>query len=66
VDENGEKLGVLKDVLQHGAADVYVVQGKRGFMFPAVKRVITAVDLEAGEMRVDSRALSEVAVYDDI
>jgi len=24
------------------------------------------VDLEAGEMRVDSRALSEVAVYDDI
>jgi 16S rRNA processing protein RimM len=66
VDENGEKLGVLKDVLQYGAADVYVVQGKRGFIFPAVKRVITAVDLEAGEMRVDSRALSEVAVYDDI
>ena len=65
-DENGEKLGVLKDVLQHGAADVYVVRGKRSFMFPAVKRVITSVDLKAGEMRVDSRALSEVAVYDDI
>jgi 16S rRNA processing protein RimM len=66
VDENGAKLGVLKDVLQHGAADVYVVQGPKGFMFPAVKRVITAVDIKAGELRVDSKALEEVAVYDGV
>jgi len=66
VDESGVKLGVLKDVLQHGAADVYVVQGPKGFMFPAVKRVITAVDLKTGVLRVDSKALKEVAVYDGV
>jgi 16S rRNA processing protein RimM len=64
LDENGVKLGVLKDVLQHGAADVYVVHGLKSFMFPAVKRVITSVDIDAGILRVDSRTLEEVAVYD--
>ncbi len=66
LDESGNELGVLKDVLQHGAADVYVVSGKRSFMFPAVKRVILSVDVTAGVMRVDAAALAEVAVYDDI
>ena len=62
----GKKLGVLKDVLQHGAADVYVVEGDRNFMFPALKRVIKKVDTEAGEIEVDAQALEEVAVYDDL
>lgn len=66
LDENGSELGVLKDVLQHGAADVYVVKGKKSFMFPAVKRVIRSVDLSAGVICVDAAALNEVAVYDDI
>jgi 16S rRNA processing protein RimM len=66
VDESGAKLGVLKDVLQHGAADVYVVHGPKGFMFPALKRVIIAVDTDAGVLRVDSQALEEVAVYDGV
>ncbi len=66
LDETGSELGILKDVLQHGAADVYVVKGQRGFMFPAVKRVIQSVDVSAGVMRVDAAALSEVAVYDDL
>jgi 16S rRNA processing protein RimM len=64
VDEKGEKLGTLKDVLQHGAADVYVVDGPRGFMFPALRRVIRSVDIANGEICVDSGALGEVAVYD--
>ena len=66
LDENGSELGVLKDILQHGAADVYVVKGKRSFMFPAVKRAIISVDISAGEMRVNAAALAEVAVYDDL
>lgn len=66
LDENGTELGVLKDVLQHGAADVYVVKGEKSFMFPAVKRVIRSVDISAGVMCVDAAALNEVAVYDDI
>jgi 16S rRNA processing protein RimM len=66
VNESGTELGELKDILQHGAADVYVVQGQKGFMFPAVKRVITEVDLDAGVLRVDSASLEEVAVYDNL
>ncbi len=66
VDENGTVLGQLKDVLQHGAADVYVVSGGRGFMFPALKRVIQSVDIAAGVLRVNAAALQEVAVYDDL
>jgi len=63
---DGRKLGVLKDVLQHGAADVYVVKGERGFMFPALKRVIKRIDAGAGVIEVDASALEEVAVYDDL
>jgi 16S rRNA processing protein RimM len=65
-DTEGKKLGVIKDVLQHGAADVYSVKGARNFMFPALKRVIKNIDLNAGVMLVDRNALAEVAVYDDI
>ncbi|MDD5018425.1 MAG: ribosome maturation factor RimM [Eubacteriales bacterium] len=64
VGEGGRKLGVLKDVLQHGAADVYVVAGDAGFMFPALRRVIGKVDLERGVILVNEAALREVAVYD--
>lgn len=62
----GKKLGVLKDVLQHGAADVYVVSGETSFMFPALKRVIKRIDIASGVIEVDETALQEVAVYDDL
>lgn len=65
-DSSGKKLGKIKDVFQHGAADVYAVSGEKSFMFPALKRVIKNVDLKSGVMVVDENALSEVAVYDDI
>lgn len=64
VSEDGTKLGKLAEVLQHGAADVYVVKGEKGFMFPALSRVIRSVDIKNGIMEVDTRALEEVAVYD--
>ncbi len=63
VDETGAALGMLKEILQHGAADVYVVKGERNLMFPALKKVIKHVD--NGQIVVDSAALGEVAVYDD-
>jgi len=66
VNDEGNELGTLKEVLQNGAADVYVVKGKNSFMFPALKRVIKSVDLNAGEIRVSAEALAEVAVYDDV
>jgi len=66
VISDGKELGMLDDVLQHGAADVYVVKGKRSFMFPALKRVVKRIDPTAGVIEVDEKALEEVAVYDDL
>ena len=62
-DEEGGKLGVLKEILQHGAADVYVVKGGRSFMFPALKNVISSVN--GDRITVDKAELDKVAVYED-
>ena len=64
-DESGKKLGTLKDILQHGAADVYVVEGETNFMMPALKKVIKHTDIKAKTITVDAKILSEVAVYED-
>ena len=53
-DEEGNALGVLRDVLETGANDVYLVSrpGEKDLMLPAIKECIRKVDLEAGIMRV--------------
>ena len=53
-DEEGNALGVLRDVLETGANDVYLVSrpGEKDLMLPAIKDCIRKVDLEAGIMRV--------------
>ncbi|MEZ4357595.1 MAG: ribosome maturation factor RimM [Eubacteriales bacterium] len=64
-DDKGNILGQLSDVMQHGAADVYVVKSINGnFSFPALKRVITKIDLENNLMRLNKKSLDEVAVYE--
>ena len=52
--DEGEKLGVMKDVLQTGANDVYIVKMADGkeVLLPAIKDCILNVDLEKGEMLV--------------
>lgn len=54
VYENGEKIGVLKDVLQPGANDVYVLDSAiyPDLYIPAIKSVILSVDLDTGRMDV--------------
>jgi 16S rRNA processing protein RimM len=50
----GEELGIVDHLLETGANDVLVVQGKREVLIPyALGEVVTAVDLEAGELHVD-------------
>ena len=53
-DEEGKALGVLRDVLETGANDVYLVSrpGEKDLMLPAIKDCIREVDLESGIMRV--------------
>lgn len=52
--EEGEALGMLTDVLQTGANDVYVVETKEGkeLLLPAIPACILQVDVEAKLMRV--------------
>lgn len=54
VTDTGENLGVLVDVLETGANDVYVVRMEDGkeVLLPAIKPCILQVNLEAGEMKV--------------
>lgn len=54
VTDEGQDFGVMKDVLQTGANDVYVIEGKDGkeYLFPAIKQCILDVDLEAQVMMV--------------
>jgi len=48
ISEEGEELGVLKDVLQTGANDVYVVEREnaKDLLLPAIKQCILKTDLE--------------------
>ncbi len=53
-DANGNPLGVLTDILETGANDVYVVTTPEGaeLLLPAIEKVILKVDLERGEIQV--------------
>lgn len=52
--DDGETLGVLTDVLQTGANDVYVIQTADGeeILLPAIKECIKEVNVEDGSMLV--------------
>ena len=58
VDETGETIGTLRDVLKPNAVCGVL-------MIPALKRVVKTVDVDAGVMTLDSAALAEVAVWED-
>lgn len=51
----GNHLGKVKDVIQTGANDVYVVEGDAGqqLLIPALKQVVLKIDIEAGKMVVE-------------
>ena len=54
VEENGEVLGILVQVLDTSANDVYIVQSERGeeILLPATKEVIRGLDQEKKLMTV--------------
>jgi 16S rRNA processing protein RimM len=53
-DQEKGLLGQLKDIIETGANDVYVVQGEKygEVLIPAIKQVILDVDLEQKQMQV--------------
>ncbi len=51
---DGRELGTVKDILETGANDVYVVQTGRGeLLIPAIKSVVKAIAPERGVMTIE-------------
>ena len=49
----GDDLGIVKRIIETGANDVLVVQGKREQLIPYTPDTIVQVDLSTGQIRVD-------------
>lgn len=54
VDESGNKLGTLIDVLKTGANDVYIVKNdeEKELLFPAIKECVLDIDFKEKKMTV--------------
>ena len=52
VDENGVKLGTLKDILSPSRQQVYVVEGERQILIPAVPEFILETNVDGGYIKV--------------
>ena len=54
VTDEGKDFGTLKDVLQTGANDVYVIDGTDGkeYLFPVIRECVLDVSLEKGIVTV--------------
>lgn len=54
IDENDEEIGVMTDVMQTGANDVYVIKMNDGreLLLPAIKECVLKVDVDAGFIRI--------------
>ena len=53
-DVAGERIGILEDVFNSGATDIYVIRGDKGeLLLPALDDVVTEVDIPGGRIVVD-------------
>lgn len=60
-DEAGNSYGVVAEILQYGAADVYVLKnGDKTLMFPFVSGVMHSVDVKNKEIVVNADKLKEI------
>lgn len=53
IDDKGSKLGKITEVLKTGSNDVYVVEGKKQILVPALKKVVKEINLTDGFMKVE-------------
>lgn len=54
--ESGESIGIITDILETGANDVFVVRGKNGqeILIPDIDEVILEINIENQEIRIQS------------
>lgn len=63
---NGEEVGVIRDVLQYGSADVLICDGVSGEVaFPFLNDVVITVNIDSRSVIVEEKRFGEVAVYED-
>ena len=59
------RIGRLTDVLQYGAADVYVISTAKGnAMVPAIDRILKEVSVADKKIVLDTEAFDDLAVYE--
>ena len=65
-DESGKRIGIVKEILQYGSADVFVLsESGKTIMFPHLQRVIASVSVQDKTITVDKNEFEKVAVYED-
>lgn len=64
-DSNGRELGRLTDVFETNANDVYVIEGEKKLLVPALKKLLKQVDVESKSVVLDAAVLEEVGLFED-
>ena len=64
--DTGATVGTVKEILQNGAADVFVCESAVGeVLFPFLKDLVLNVNIDTKQITLDGKRFSEVAVYED-
>lgn len=64
--DDGNTVGEVTDVLQYGAADVYVCNGENcEISFPALKDLLVSVSIEEKKIVLNAKRFAEVSVTDE-
>ncbi len=64
--ENGDIIGTVKDVLQYGAADVFVCdKDGKTVSFPFLNDLVLSVNVDNKTIALATKRFCEVAVYED-
>lgn len=64
--DNGTTVGIVKQVLQYGSADVFVCfDGEKEVSFPFLNDLVSEVNIDCKKIILNSKRFGEVAVYED-
>ena len=61
----GDALGRVVDVYETPSTDVYVIKGAKRLSVPALKKLLSSVDIENKRIVFDSEILAEVGLFED-
>lgn len=59
-DSSGKNLGVVENVLKTGSNDVFEVRGEKNILIPALKKVVSKIDVADKKIFVNESALEEI------